>query len=107
MRWWQRVIVNSIMFLALAGFFSGFVIESVMTAIFAAVVFGILNALVKPILVILSLPITLLTLGIFYFIINGLILYMTSAIVSGFTISSFGLAFLLALIISLVNSFFS
>lgn len=78
-----------------------------MTAIFGKKLSWDLNALVKPILVILSLPITLLTLGIFYFVINGLILYMTSAIVSGFTISSFGLAFLLALIISLVNLFFT
>lgn len=95
------------MFLALAGFFKGFVIDSIFTALLAAVIFGILNTLVKPILVLLSLPITVLTLGIFYFLINGLILYMTSALVSGFTISSYGLAFLLSLIISLVNSYFT
>ena len=95
------------MFLALAGFFKGFVIDSIFTALLAAVIFGILNTLVKPILVLLSLPITVLTLGIFYFLINGLILYMTSALVSGFTISSYGLAFLLSFIISLVNSYFT
>lgn len=99
--------MNTIMFLALAGFFKGFVIDSIFTALLAAVIFGILNTLVKPILVLLSLPITVLTLGIFYFLINGLILYMTSALVSGFTISSYGLALLLSLIISLVNSYFT
>lgn len=103
----MSLVVNSIMFLALAGFFEGFMITSVATAVIAAFIFGLLNAVIKPILVILSLPLTFLTLGIFYFIINGFILYLTSSLVSGFVISSFGLAFLLALIISFVNSMLS
>lgn len=107
MKWWQTILVNSVMFLAFAGFFSGFVIDSVLTAIMAAIIFGVLNTLIKPILVMFSLPLTFITLGIFYFIINGFILYMTSALISGFYISSFGLAFFLALIISFVNSMFS
>lgn len=107
MKWWQSILVNSVMFLALAGFFSGFIIDSVVTAIFAAVLFGALNALIKPILVLFSLPLTFLTLGFFYFIINGFILYLTSALIPGFVITSFWLAFFLALIISFVNSMFS
>ncbi|EXJ23575.1 putative membrane protein [Alkalibacterium sp. AK22] len=72
----------------------------------AAVVFGVLNMIVKPIVVILSLPITIMTLGLFYFIINGLMLWLTSAIVSGFDFSSFGMALLVALIVSALNSYF-
>ena len=93
MKWLQTTLLNTVMFLALAGFFSG-------------LVFGILNAIIKPILVILSLPLTILTLGLFYFIVNGAVLYMTSYFVSGFYISSLGWATFLAIIISLVNSLF-
>mgnify|MGYP001940127349 CR=1 FL=1 len=107
MKWWQTILINSVMFLALAGFFSGFIIDSVWTAIMAALILGALNLLVKPILVLLSLPLTILTLGIFYFIINASMLYLTSAVVSGFDINSFGLAFLISLIMSFVNSMFA
>lgn len=107
MKWWQTILINSVMFLAFAGFFSGFMIESVLTAVLAALILGALNVLVKPILVLLSLPLTILSLGIFYFIINALMLYLTSALVSGFSIISFGLAFLISLIMSFVNSMFA
>jgi len=107
MKWWQRILVNTLLLLALAGFFSGFQIETMFTAVLAAFVFGILNAILKPIIVILSIPITLLTLGLFYFVINGLMLWLTSVIVSGFSFSSFWMAILISLIVSLVNSYFS
>jgi len=106
MKWWQRILANTIIFLALAGFLSGFTIESWSTALIAAVVFGILNVIVKPILVIFSLPITIMTLGLFYFVINGLMLWMTAALVSGFGFSSFWMALLVALIVSALNSYF-
>lgn len=105
MRWWQRLIVNTILFLALAGFFSGFYIDHLLTAIIASIIFSILNIIVKPILVIISLPITILTLGFFYLIVNGFILWLTSAFVYGFGFTSFWWAVLVAIIISLVNSF--
>lgn len=107
MKWWQRILANTIIFLALAGFLNGFMISSWVTALVAAVVFGILNVLVKPILVILSFPITVMTLGLFYLIINGLMLWLTAALVSGFGFSSFGLALLVALIVSALNAYFN
>ncbi|MCC5889678.1 MAG: phage holin family protein [Alkalibacterium sp.] len=107
MKWWQRILANTIIFLALAGFLEGFTITTWSTALIAAVVFGVLNIIVKPILVILSLPITLMTLGLFYFIINGLMLWLTAVLVSGFGFSSFGLALLVALIVSALNAFFN
>lgn len=107
MKWWQRILANTIIFLALAGFLEGFTITTWGTALIAAVVFGILNIIVKPILVFLSLPITLMTLGLFYFIINGLMLWFTAALVSGFGFSSFGLALIVALIVSALNAFFN
>lgn len=107
MKWWQRILANTIIFLALAGFLQGFTITTWSTALTAAVVFGILNIIVKPILVFLSLPITLITLGLFYFVINGLMLWLTAALVSGFGFSSFGLALVVALIVSALNAFLS
>ncbi|MFO8069335.1 MAG: phage holin family protein [Alkalibacterium sp.] len=105
MKWWQRILANTLIFLALAGFLDGFMISSWTTALLAAVVFGILNVLVKPILVILSLPITIMTLGLFYLIINGLMLWFTAALVSGFGFSSFALALFVAIIVSALNAF--
>lgn len=105
MKWWQRLLANTIIFLALAGFLSGFEIDSWGTALIAAAVFGVLNAIVKPVIVFFSLPITILTMGLFYFVINGLMLWFTSVLVSGFGFSSFWMAMLVAIIVSLLNSF--
>lgn len=107
MKWWQRILANTLIFLALAGFLQGFQIDSWGTALIASVVFGVLNVIVKPILVILSLPITLMTLGLFYFIINGLMLWFTAALVSGFAFSSFSLTLFVALVVSGLNSYFN
>ncbi|WP_208560904.1 phage holin family protein [Marinilactibacillus kalidii] len=107
MKWWQRILANTVIFLALAGFLSGFQIATWQTALIAAVVFAGLNLFVKPVLVILSLPITFLTLGLFYFVINGLMLWLTAALVSGFEFSSFGMSLFVALIVSALNAFFS
>lgn len=107
MKWWQRILANTIIFLALAGFLGGFYIDSWATALVAAVVFGILNVIVKPILVILSFPITMMTLGLFYFVINGLMLWLTAALVSGFGFRSFIMALVVAFIVSALNAFFN
>lgn len=83
---------------------------SLSSTLLAAFVLGFLNALLKPLLILLTIPINLLTLGLFTFIINGLILYMTSGLVPGFHIASFWSAFFGAIIFSIVhiitNSFF-
>jgi putative membrane protein len=69
----------------------------------AALVLGILNALVRPIVLLLTLPINLLTLGLFTFVINALMLEMTSGLVRGFTVDNFGSALICALLLSLVS----
>lgn len=102
---WQRILINGLIFLALAGLMPEyFYVANVLVAFVAALILGILNAFVKPFLVLLSLPITFLTLGIFYFIINAFMLELTSSLMgSSFHFSSFGVTFLVALIISGVN----
>lgn len=104
MKWWQKILINAVVFMAISGLLKGFYIESVGTAFLAAIVFGILNLFVKPIVVIFSLPLNCLTMGLFYFVINGMMISMTSFFVSGFKVSSFWIAMFVALILSMINS---
>ena len=69
----------------------------------AALVLGLVNALVRPVLVFLTLPITLLTLGLFYLVVNGLAFALAAAIVPGFSVASFLAAVLGALVVSVVS----
>ncbi len=106
MNFLKRVLINTLIFIAVAGLLPNyFQVANFGTALLAAVVLSLLNAFVKPILVILSLPITFLTLGFFYLFINAFILEMTSFFVGNtvFSFSGFGSAFVVSLIISLVN----
>lgn len=104
MKWWQRVVLNTVIFLVLANFLNGFQVYEWQSAVLAAVILSLLNAFVKPVVSILSLPVTLVTLGLFYFVINGLMIWLTSYFVTGFVVRSFGQAILVSIILSLVNS---
>ncbi len=106
MRWLLGILMNAVLFMALAGFFKESIyIESIYAALGASVVLSILNILVKPILIILTLPVTVLTLGFFLLVINAITLLLTDNIMgSAFELNSFGTAFLTALIMSLVNA---
>jgi putative membrane protein len=77
--------------------------ESQLTLIFAAIVFGLVDALVRPVLVLLSLPITIVTLGLFLLVINALMLMLTAALVPGMQVNGFGAAFWGALVISIIS----
>jgi putative membrane protein len=104
MRWILSLILQALAIITAGYLFDGFYIESFWIAILAAVILTLLNAIVKPILVILTLPITILTLGLFMFIINAITLMLAQAIIgSGFVIESFGLAILASIVISFIN----
>ncbi|UJF15492.1 phage holin family protein [Jeotgalibaca sp. MA1X17-3] len=108
MGFWQRIAINSLVFIALQYMMQGFIVSSVWTALIASIVLAFLNVLVKPVLSLLSFPITLLTFGLFSFVINALMLSLTSVLVgSGFYFSNFGTALLVSLVLSLVQSFIS
>lgn len=109
MAFWKRVLIDTILFIALAGLFAGtgmFYISSAWIALVASFVLAILNVLVKPILVILSLPINILTLGLFSIVINGAMLQLTSMFIGTalFHFSSFWSAMLIAIIMSICNT---
>lgn len=78
-------------------------VESFKSALFAALVLGILNALLRPILILITLPINILTLGLFTFVINAMLLGLVSAIVPGFHVHGFFSALFGSLIISIVS----
>ena len=88
---------------------SGIHVDGFLTALFAAAMLGILNALFRPIALLITLPINILTLGLFTFVINALMLKMASGVISGFNVDGFGSAILGSLMISvicwLLNSF--
>lgn len=73
----------------------------------AAVFLGILNISIKPVLILLTLPITLITLGLFTLVINGLMLWMVGGVIDGFTVTGFLPATLGAVIISIISIFFN
>jgi len=107
---WKRILINTILFIAIAGFFqSGFHVANLWVALIASFVLAVLNAAVKPILILLTLPITLITIGLFSIVINGFMLQMTSYFVgkANFGFSSFGMAVLVSVLMSLANAIVS
>lgn len=104
MKWLIGILINALLFIAFAGYFEGFEVSSFGAAVGASLVLSILNLLVRPILIILTLPVTLLSLGLFLFVINAITLWMTDAIMgSNFEISGFGLAIWIAILMSIIN----
>jgi len=98
-----RWLILSVAIMVSAHLFTGIHVDGYGSALFAALVLGILNALFRPILFILTLPINVLTLGLFTFVINAVLLLMTSGITGGLVVDGFGSALFGSLIISLVS----
>ncbi|WP_349515958.1 phage holin family protein [Leuconostoc suionicum] len=106
MRFIVRLATNMLTFLILSMIFpSSFRVDNWIAALLAALVLSILNAVIKPILTILTLPLTILTFGFFAIVVNALLLEFTADIVGGFEFSSFGWAMIIAFIISILNTF--
>ncbi len=104
MRFVLNWLINAAALWVAVELLSGLAVSSTETLFLAALVIGLINAVVKPILLVLTIPITVLTLGIFYLVLNGLLLYLAAALTPGFTIANFGSAFLGALIVSAVST---
>jgi putative membrane protein len=96
-------LVNALVIVIAAYLLPGVHVESFWTALLLAVVMGILNILIKPLLVILTLPITLITFGLFLLVINALLVLLASHIVPGFQVDGFWWALLFSIIVSLIN----
>lgn len=105
-RWILSLILNAVALLVVAEIFVGFHVETFGVAILASLILSILNVIVKPILVLLTLPITVVSLGLFLFVINAITLMLTQSLMGpDFVIESFGLAVIAAIVISIINLF--
>jgi len=100
----MRIIVTSIVAFGLSYLLEGIKFDSFWTAILVAIVLAVLNAIIKPILILLTLPITLITLGLFLFVINALIILLAEKLVNGFSVDGFWWALLFSLLLSLLTS---
>ena len=99
-----RLVITAFALVLVAEFVPGIAVDSASTALIAALILGILNALIRPILVILTLPITVVTLGLFIFVINALIFWVAASFLNGFTVSGFLPALIGSFIVSIISS---
>nr|WP_199000786.1 phage holin family protein [Flavobacterium sp. ASV13] len=99
-----RLLVTAALVLLIPKFLPGVVVTSFGTAVIVAIVLGLLNLFVKPILVILTLPVTFITLGLFLLVINAVIILLCTNIVGGFAVDSFWTALFFSIILSILQS---
>lgn len=92
-----RWVIVAIALIAISYAVPGFVVDSFFAALFASLVLGLVNALIRPILLILTFPITIVTLGLFIFVVNALMIWFVATLVPGFTVDGFVPAFLVAI----------
>jgi len=97
--------ISALVILVVAYILPGVTVSGFFVALVVALVLGLINALVRPVLIVLTLPITVFTLGLFIFVINALLIMLAAAMVPGFIVSSFWWALLFSLILSIANSF--
>ena len=99
-----RIFIVALVAFGLAYVLSGVHVDSFWTALIFALILAVLNILVKPILIILTLPLTIITLGLFLFVVNTLVVLLASRFVDGFRIANFWWGLLFALLLSLITS---
>lgn len=102
--WLISIVLNAVALIVVAELFGSFHLDGFGAAILASFILSIVNVIIKPILIVLTLPITVITLGLFLFIINAITLMITQALMgSSFVIDGFGTAIIAAIIISIIN----
>jgi putative membrane protein len=103
MRFLVRLIVNAAAVFLAANLVPGIAVSSFAVALLAGLILGFVNAIIKPILFVLTLPFTIVTLGLFIFVVNAICLALVAWLVPGLTISGFWAALFGAIVISLVS----
>lgn len=98
-----RWIINSTALLVVVHVVSGVSVANWQTVFVAALILGLLNAFLRPVLIMLTLPVSILTLGLFTLVINAFLFYLAAQMVKGFQVAGFGHAFIAALVFSLVS----
>jgi len=103
MRFLARLLLNGIAILVAAWLVPGFELSGTGAALVAGAVLGLVNVSIRPVLLILTLPFTLVTLGLFIFVVNAICVGLTAALIPGFSIATYWAAFLGALVVSVVS----
>lgn len=103
MRWLLHWIVNAVVLLVVSRFVPGFQIRSFGSAMFAVVIIGIVNATLGLFLKVMTFPLSVLTLGLFVFVIDAIVLLFSSKLVPGFSVAGFKPAFIGALVLALIE----
>lgn len=96
-------VLNAAALMLVAYLYPGVAVESFAVALAAALVLGLVNMVIRPILVILTLPVTILTLGLFIFVINALLFWVVTQVVPGFQVQGFGAALLGSILYSVMT----
>ncbi|WP_189602792.1 phage holin family protein [Salinimicrobium marinum] len=99
-----RILLTGILVVLLSKFLPGVTVAGYLTAVIVALVLALLNLIIKPILVLFTLPVTILTLGLFLFVINAIIILLADAFVGGFEVSGFWVALLFSILLSVFQS---
>ena len=103
MKLFAKWLLSAAALLFVAYVYSGVQVESFPSALVAALVIGLFNAVLRPILVVLTLPVTIVTIGLFLFVINALMFWSAAGVLGGFHVSGFGAALLGSLLYSLIG----
>lgn|SRR6476660_9371133 len=102
-KFFAKTIATAVAVVVAAYLLSGVHVDNTLTALFVALVLGLLNSFVKPILILLTIPITIVTLGLFLLVINIIIVKLAAGIVPGFSVDSWFTALLFSLVVSFVS----
>jgi len=100
----MKIVFSSIIVMFLSHFIKGVYVENFITSIIVAIVLGLLNVFVKPILILFTLPVTVFTLGLFLLVINAILILLCAKIVGGFKVDSFFTALIFSIVLSLLQS---
>lgn len=99
----RNLIINTLSIFAVSYVLSGIEVNSVVTALVVAVVLAILNVTLKPLLILITIPLTIITFGLFLLVVNVLVLYAASYLIDGFHIAGFWWALLFSFLVSFIN----
>ncbi|MBS1765761.1 MAG: phage holin family protein [Bacteroidetes bacterium] len=99
-----KLIITTLAVLLVAYILPGVHVQNIMTALIVACVLAFLNSIIKPLLVLFTLPLTIITLGLFLLVINALIILLTEKLVDGFSVKNFGVALVFSILLSITTS---
>ena len=100
----RNLLINTLSIFAAAYVLSGIQVDSLTIAVILAIVMAVLNVTLKPLLILITIPLTIITFGLFLLVVNVLVLYAAEALIDGFSIAGFWWALAFSLLVSFVNS---